>query len=145
MHAVHERAPSLYMHSMTAPLRWFNERATRRPSWRERGLYVLLAVALPAAVWEDRGAVVGIVAGLVYAPMLLLGAFAHDWLLSRSARTNREERWFAWPLSTLPLLALTFLAVALITEWSLGVCLLAGVAAWVLFTAFVLLKRQRVR
>jgi hypothetical protein len=43
-----------------------------------RLLLLLMAVAVPIQVWIDRGALFGVVAALTFAPMMLLGALAHD-------------------------------------------------------------------
>jgi hypothetical protein len=125
--------------------RRFNEHAARPPSRWNQLISVILAIALPVWLWDARGPIVGVVALLVYTPLLLVGAFAHERLLAWSTRSRSDERWFLWPLTTSPLLVLTFLALAAITTWPLGRCLLAGVGAWLLFAGFILIKRHRLK
>jgi uncharacterized membrane protein (DUF2068 family) len=101
--------------------RTFDERARQPPGTWRKVFYVVLAIALPAAVWAQRGAVVGVVALAVYAGIFLMGAFGHDALLGWSARHVA--------LDALLIVPLAFLALALCTGWPVGLCVLIAVAA----------------
>jgi hypothetical protein len=101
--------------------RTFDERARQPPGAWRKVFYVVLAIALPAAVWAQRGAVVGVVALAVYAGIFLMGAFGHDALLGWSARHVA--------LDALLIVPLAFLALAMCTGWPVGLCVLIAVAA----------------
>ena len=125
------------MDALDRALRRFNERAVRPPGVVAKAILVLLAVALPAWLWTERGAAVGLVAAAVYGSLFLLGAFRHDRLRAWSrAHPILDLLW-------LPPLA--FLAFAGLTELSLPVCVvlsLALAAAVVALRALVEWRRR---
>jgi len=78
-------------------------------AWPWRAAAVVGSVAIPAQLWQERGALFGIVALLTYPPIFLLGAFAREWLLRPRPP---GPRWRA-PLGPLPIVPLTFCAAGL--------------------------------
>lgn len=118
------------------PVRAFNDFAGRPPARWQQVACVLIAVFLPVSAWQDRGAVVGLVAFAVYTPVFLAGAFRHARLLKWSAR---------WPVLDAALFVpLVFVPVATLTDLSLGVCALVALAAGALLVLLVL-RRTRAR
>jgi len=97
---------------------------------------VVMAVAVPAAAWDERGALFGIVAFLTFAPMILLGTFARGWLLRPRGRGPRALA----PLGALPVVPLGFVACGLVTDWPPLTCLLPGAVAWLGISALALVR-----
>jgi hypothetical protein len=115
-----------------------------RERGRERGagvvlarrvLLVALAVGLPIALWDRRGAAIGVLAFAVYGPLFLLGAFAPNRVAAPSRRHVALDAAIGIPLC--------FLAVAYVTDLALWACALIGVAIGALLIAVAVIRRDR--
>lgn len=93
-----------------------------------------MAVLLPLALWDKRGAVVGVVAFVVYGGVLLAAAFNH----SRSREWSRRHVF----LDALLLVPLGFLALAHLTDLALGVCLLIALAGGLVLVPLAIRRRD---
>jgi hypothetical protein len=96
---------------------------------------VLLGVLLTVGVWDRRGTVAGFVALAVSCIVFAVGAFKHQAVVSWSN---------AHPILDSALLApLVFLALASLTDLTLALCAVIGLAAWLLLLPLVLRRRER--
>ena len=112
----------------------FREHATWPLRPGERVLSVVLAVALPVAMWDRRGAVAGIVAVFAYGAIFLVGA------LNQRGMATWQRRHAV--LGSLLLVPLVFLAPAYLTSLSLVLCAAAGASAWIVLLPVVLRRRR---
>jgi hypothetical protein len=103
------------------PLRAFDDRAARPPAPWRKVVAVVLAIVLPLALWDKRGAVVGLVALVVYGGILLVATFDHRRTMAWSSRHVALDAALIVPL--------TFLALAYLSDLPLGVCVAIGVVA----------------
>lgn len=115
------------------PLRVFNEYAARPPSRWQRVAAVVLAVALPLALWDKRGPAVGIVALVVYGSVFLIAAFNHRRMRAWSRRHVA--------LDSLLIVPLIFLMLALVTNLSLALCVAIAAAAGAVLVPFMVWRR----
>ncbi|HWT93457.1 MAG TPA: hypothetical protein VN238_10705 [Solirubrobacteraceae bacterium] len=118
------------------PVRAFNDFAARSPARWQQAACVLIAVFLPVSAWQDRGAIVGLIAFAVYTPLFLVGAFRHARVLAWSARRPVLDAALFVPL--------VFVPVATLTDLSLAVCALIALGVGALLTLLVL-RRTRAR
>ena len=97
----------------------------------------LVLIAASIAVWERRGAAVGVVALLIYGVILATAA----------GRQDAALRWAqAHPvLDTLLMAPLAFVAAAYATDLSLAACAAVGAGAWVLLALVTLRRRAGAR
>lgn len=116
------------------PLKAFNDRAAKPPGRWQQVLAVVLAILLPAALWDERGALVGIVAFLVYGGVFLVAAFKHDDLLAWSRRHPA--------LDSLIIVPLAFLALAYLTDLGSGLCAAISAAAGLILVSVAGWRRQ---
>lgn len=101
--------------------RALDDYAAHPPSpWRKLGA-VLLWVVLPVALWDKRGPLVGLIAVAVYGAVFLLPAFRYRATDAWSRRHPALDASLVVPLLVL--------ALAYVTELSIGACVLIGVAA----------------
>lgn len=116
------------------PLKAFNDRAAKPPRRWQQVLAVVLAILLPVALWDKRGAAVGIVALFVYGGVSLLAAFKHDDVLAWSRRHPA--------LDSLMIVPLAFLALAYLTDLGLGLCAAISVAAGLMLVSVAGWRRR---
>jgi di/tricarboxylate transporter len=115
------------------PLRAFNDYASRPPSTRTKVVAVVLAVALPLALWDKRGAAVGVVAFLVYGGVFLVGTFNHSGLVAWSRRHVALDASLMAPFA--------FFALAYLTTLPLWLCVLIALAVGAMFVPFAVRRR----
>lgn len=118
-------------------VRRFNDFAARRPARWQQAVLTVMAVFLPVSVWEERGALVGLIAFAVYTPLFLLGAFRHEALMAWGPRLPGVEG--------VMMALFTFLGVAFLTELPLWECAIVGAGAGALLVAFGLRRDARTR
>jgi hypothetical protein len=115
-------------------LRRFDNYAARPPSAWTKVIVLALAVLLPVALWEKRGAVVGVVA-VVFGAGLLVATFAHNATRAWSRRHVALDASIVVPL--------TFLALAYGTALALWLCLLIALVAGVALVLVAVSRRGR--
>lgn len=121
--------------SASRTFRAVSDYAIRTPSRWEKAVAVVLAVVLPLAVWDQRGAAVGVVAFVVWGGMLLFTAFGHGRVQVWTGRHPAIDAAFIVPL--------TFLALAYLTSLPLAACAAIGVGAGLIFVPIVVWGRRR--
>ena len=119
------------------PLRAFNDYAAKPLSTWLKVVIVMAAVAGSLAVWEKRGAVVGVLAFLVYGGAFLMTAFNHRGTVAWSRRHVALDATLIVPL--------TFLALAYITTLSLWLCAVIGLAAGAVMVPVAVWRRGGTR
>lgn len=115
------------------PLRAFNDYASRSPRTWQKVVAVVMAVALPLALWDKRGALVGVLAFLVYGGVFLTAAFNHGASLAWSRRHVALDGAFIVPIA--------FLALAYLTTLSLWLCALIALAAGAVLVSVAVWRR----
>lgn len=116
-------------------VRRFNDFAARPPARWQRAMAVFLAVFLPYSAWQERGAVGALITIAVFAPILLLGTFRHERVGAWSARHPG--------LDAALLIPIVFACMAGVTDLSLAVCALVGLAAGAILAPVSLRRRAR--
>ena len=104
--------------------------------WPIRWVAPLVAVAIPIQVWMDRGASFGVVAALTFTPMIVLGAFAGEWLL----RSRPPGPRFLAPAGPLPIVPLMFVVSGWLLDLSATHALLVGLALYLPLAALAVLR-----
>jgi len=110
--------------------RAFNDYVAPPATRRRQVVGGLLAVVVGVGLWEMRGAVVGILALLVYGGVFLAPAFNLD--------TGAARRRGQIALDAALIAPLTFLALAYVTHLPLAGCIAAGLAAGAVFVPLAL-------
>jgi hypothetical protein len=105
--------------------------------WKRTALYVFLAIFLPATLWAHRGPVIGIVALVVYGPIMLMAAFRFDAMVPWSQDHP--------VLDTLAIAPIAFLGATLLPGLSLLLCAAIGVAAAALIAPLAARPRRPAR
>jgi hypothetical protein len=101
-----------------------------------RWVLPVVALAIPIQVWMDRGALFGVVAALTFPPMLLLGAFASEWLL----RPRPPGPRIVAPAGPLLVVPLAFVAAGWLLDMSAPHALLVGIALYVPLAVLAVLR-----
>ena len=103
------------------------------PRWM-RVVLVVLAVLLPLALWDERGAAVGVAAFIVYGGLFLVGAF-NPKAIDQWGRRHAV-------LDAALIVPLTFFAVAYLTDVALAVCAAIALAVGAVFVPFAMWRRR---
>jgi hypothetical protein len=102
---------------------------------RAKLILLVLALVLTAMLWAQRGPVVGAIAIATFGAFALAAVLNHGDLIAWSRRHV--------VLDALLLAPLTFLALALCTDWAIGICAALGAAVGGVLAPLALQGRRR--
>lgn len=117
------------------PVRAFDDYAARPPALWRKVAAVVLAILLPVALWDKRGAIVGVIALVVYGGVLLIATFNHSRTMTWSRRHVALDAALIVPL--------VFLALAYLTDLALATCVALALASGVVLVPVALWRRDR--
>ena len=121
---------------MRGSLRTFDEYAARPPARWQPAAAVLATIVIPVALWDKRGPALALAALLVFGWIFLASAFNHPATLAWSRQHV--------VLDGLLIVPLLFLALAMLTSLSLGICAAVAAAIAVTYAPVTVWRRVRV-